>query len=75
MNWFSNFQKMSNNMNNENCVVMSGSGRTVINGVEYNVSAGASISTRNGKVYINGEKINNKEIVNAADAGNNIIHG
>ena len=68
-----------------NSVIMSGRGKTIINGVEYDVSSGASISVTNGRVYINGQEVNKdnnnavKEInitiignVEKAKVGNNL---
>lgn len=69
MNWFSNFQKNSFNMNNvQNSVIMSGrNGKTIINGVEYDLPPNASISTINGKVYINGEEVTGKHVEKTAE--------
>ena len=67
-----------------NSVIMSGRGKTIINGVEYDVPSGASISVTNGRVYINGQEVNKdnnavKEInitiignVEKAKVGNNL---
>lgn len=54
-----------NRMNVNNSVIMSGNGKTIVNGVEYDVPSGASVSINNGKVYINGQEItpDNKEAV------------
>lgn len=60
MAWFSN---IGNNNNINNSVIMSsGNGKTIINGVEYDLPPGASICTKNGKVYINGEEITGKHM-------------
>lgn len=69
MAWFSNFQKNSFNINNvQNSVIMSGrNGKTIINGVEYDLPPNASISTRNGKVYINDEEVTGKHVEKTAE--------
>lgn len=45
---------------NSSSVIMSGSGKTIINGVVYDTPKGASISVNNGRVIINGKDVTNE---------------
>lgn len=67
MDWFSNFNTgLVNNI--QNSIIMSGrNGKTIINGVEYDLPPNASISTINGKVYINGEEVTGKHVEKTAE--------
>lgn len=65
MAWFTN---IGNNNNINNSVIMSsGSGKTIINGVEYDLPPGASICTKNGKVYINNVEVSGKHVEQCAE--------
>lgn len=65
MAWFTN---IGNNNNINNSVIMSsGSGKTIINGVEYDLPPGASICTKNGKVYINNVEVAGKHVEQCAE--------
>lgn len=71
--------------NVSNSIIMHDSGKTIINGISYDVPRGASITVNNGKVIINGKDVSNdfadaKEInitiqgyVESIEANNNIL--
>lgn len=72
MSWFSNIGKSFKSdgfyTNVQNSVIMSGrNGKAVINGIEYDMPPNSSISTVNGKVYINGEEVTGKHIEKTAE--------
>ena len=71
MAWFSR----NNSMNISNSVIMSGRGKTIINGVEYDVPTGANISVINNKVYIDNKEITNNKELSTAPKIKIEIHG
>lgn len=76
MNWFQSVKDNYINLGNvgsfggnsvANNITMSGNGKANINGVEYDLPPNASISTKNGKVYINGKEVTGENIKNVSE--------
>lgn len=76
MGWFQNGKDNYINLGNVgsfsrnsavNNITMNGNSKANINGVEYDLPPNANISTKHGKVYINGKEVTGENINNAPE--------